>query len=248
MRGLLGNSLQDCRVVRVGRRVHGYASAVGQRSDRDDDGKHRFQHPAPLNAHIDSQVVAARRFDPANRCCVVFWAGAFQHRWRLGIPPRAHCHSQFRAFSRVLSNQNSLQASCQFEVRQDDTLSLCAAYMFQSGTFTSARAHHRHDRAFASADSCARRVARRTEQRTEQQQATSFSFPPGDFRIRSAWLEGSLPQWREWPFGDVGLYTHCGPYPSRARCAPPWPASGYAGRPVPLAGLFHHNRGRCDEK
>jgi hypothetical protein len=52
---------------------------------------HRFQDGTATNAHIDSQIVATGRFDPAYFGAVIFGAGHFQHRWRVVSPRRAHC-------------------------------------------------------------------------------------------------------------------------------------------------------------
>jgi hypothetical protein len=79
-------------VVVVGGGKQRAPRTFGKFCDRHHYRVHRFQYGTASHAHIDSQAVAASRFDSANCCAKVFWTGNLQHWRRVGLPRRAHFH------------------------------------------------------------------------------------------------------------------------------------------------------------
>jgi hypothetical protein len=66
-------------VVMFGCRHQRHARSFCKFRDRHDHGEHRFENLALFDAQIDTQIVAASRFDPAYGRDEIFGAGKFQH-------------------------------------------------------------------------------------------------------------------------------------------------------------------------
>lgn len=89
---MLGHPLLQRKiVVMVGGREKRYSRRDGQCRYRHDNRKHRFEKLALSDTHIDSQIVAAGRFDPSHCRNEVFGARYFQHRRAVDLLRRTHC-------------------------------------------------------------------------------------------------------------------------------------------------------------
>jgi hypothetical protein len=133
-----GHALQHNLVVSFGCGVQGNSRACRERAYRYDNREHGFEVFSPANTHVDSQIVAAGRFDPPNFRSVIFGAGAFQHRRHVRLFRRAH--------GRIPSPWNNLilgNAGSQRQVSRNSKMSLCAARLSQNATGNERTANRR---------------------------------------------------------------------------------------------------------
>lgn len=73
---------------------------------------HRFEDFSAPHTHVDTQIVAAGRFDPPNLGSVVLWTGYFQHRRRVALCRRAHGRTSIAAFEAQVCHSSNLSQSC----------------------------------------------------------------------------------------------------------------------------------------
>jgi hypothetical protein len=200
--------------------------------NRDDNREHGFEHFASSNTHVDSQILAAGRFDPPNFCRVEFGTRQFQHRRRVVSYRRVHCRTPHSSHDLIRDNadsQSRVAHGCHFVAASHDGTRINSLRQFT---------HH-------------------VEGSTSLVRRTSETKPGGSWHAAVRHLFAntvsasgcSLPQRREWLLREIGLGRHCVPNPARlvfcARrfCSPPLPRcrsylAGEATHHLCLSGLF----------
>jgi hypothetical protein len=91
--------------------------------NRDDNREHGFEHFASSNTHVDSQILAAGRFDPPNFCRVEFGTRQFQHRRRVVSYRQAHCRTPHSSHDLIRDNadsQSRVAHGCHFVAASHD--------------------------------------------------------------------------------------------------------------------------------